>query len=99
MRLSTKAVDKSVEKPGSLALSARSVSYPNQIGGKVREIQMIAMNSTGYTTLCISSGGAVEKFSMDVTRIVRKSLILRISQSLARDCRVVNRRCGDAFIQ
>jgi hypothetical protein len=49
--LSTKLVDKSVEKPGSSALSARSVSGPIQIGGKVSEIEMNLSNSIGYGAL------------------------------------------------
>jgi hypothetical protein len=38
--LSTKAVDKSVENPGSRGLSARSVSGRVQNGEKVSEIEM-----------------------------------------------------------
>jgi hypothetical protein len=38
-------VDKSVEKRGSFALSARSVSSPVQIGEKVSEIEMISVIS------------------------------------------------------
>jgi hypothetical protein len=51
--LSTKLVDKSVEKPGSSTLSARSVSGPIQIGGKVSEIEMNLSNSIGYGALSI----------------------------------------------
>jgi hypothetical protein len=49
--LSTKLVDKSVEKPGSSVLSARSVSSPFQIGEKVSEIELNLLNSIGYDTL------------------------------------------------
>jgi hypothetical protein len=40
-------VGNSVEKPGSLRLSARLVSGSVQMGGKMPEIEMIASNSTG----------------------------------------------------
>src|ERR1700691_5242030 len=49
--LSTKHVDKSVEKPGSSPLSARSVSSPIQIGEKVSEIELNLLNSISYDTL------------------------------------------------
>jgi hypothetical protein len=49
--LSTKDVDKSVEKPGSSSLSARSISSPIQIGEKVSEITLNLLNSMGYGTL------------------------------------------------
>jgi hypothetical protein len=48
--LSTKPVGNSVEKQGSLTLSARLVSGPVQIGEKISEIEMIPLNSTGCGT-------------------------------------------------
>jgi hypothetical protein len=51
--LSTKPVDKSVEKPGSFTLSARSVSGLVQNGEKVAETEMILLNSMDYEALWI----------------------------------------------
>jgi hypothetical protein len=49
-------VGNSVEKQGSLTLSARLVAGPVQIGEKISEIKMITLNSTG----CDLSGGRAE---------------------------------------
>src|SRR5271154_5379012 len=53
--LSTKDVDKSVEKQGSSTLSGRSISGPVQNGEKVSETQMKSLNSIDYDPLYIFS--------------------------------------------
>src|SRR5271154_5011472 len=53
--LSTKDVDKSVEKQGSSTLSARSVSGAVQNGKKVPEVQMKPLNPIDYDPLYIFS--------------------------------------------
>jgi hypothetical protein len=96
-------VDKSVEKPGSFTLSARSVSGPIQIGEKPLEIEIKHLKSMGYNILWIGDEVSVANVAMEVIGGVRKSLILRGPEGPGgvrpgcRSCRSTPR--SQAFIQ
>jgi RNA polymerase sigma-70 factor (ECF subfamily) len=93
-------VDKSVEKRGPFALSARSVSGTNQFVEKLLEIELISYKSIGYMTLWIPCRDVGCKYCKRGLGRVRKLLILRGPEEPPEPARgVVNRHSGQAFIQ
>jgi hypothetical protein len=69
-------VDKSVEKPGSSTLSARSVSRHIQIGQKLFEMAINQTKSMGYVSIWNCLLSVVANIAGQLARDVRKSLIL-----------------------